>query len=467
MKYTHTVTCWLSACVLAFLGSLSCRAETNHVYILTGQSNSLGAVKGSPASAEQLEHYKSEALLWNGNMQRDSGEPFEKSPEWKTVAPQLPDYHGGLCMGPEYGFGSMMQRRGWHAAAGDRICVIKASLDGGGNSHWCSDAASYKSLVDSATKALAALKGKPVVHELLYLQGESDSGNEISAAPERFVSLMTRLPKDIGKSGLKQAVVGECATWGGKDGEHQGKKTVQLMHELSLKKKNIGWVRTRDLPKITVGDNMQVHYNGHAQIAIGARYAYAVALLEKLPVGCVRGDDPEARLDSPAAWWGGKLPKPDRVVSWDISAANVSEEKLGKNWTVGGLSVEDPFGGCVTVKLAGTSATLTLGKKGISLLGEGDLVLQVPLSVSADQTWKLAEGRHLTIGTESSPVALSGSARISLQVNQGAKLEMHLTAAPEVTWLLPAPLPDAVLSVDGKPARFVQQGDAYIIKPSE
>ncbi len=467
MKYTHTVTCWLSACVLAFLGSLSCRAETNHVYILTGQSNSLGAVKGSPASAEQIEHYKSEALLWNGNMQRDSGETFEKSPEWKTVAPQLPEYNGGLCMGPEYGFGLMMQRRGWHSAAGNRLCIVKASLDGGGNSHWCADAASYKSLVNSATAALADLKGKTVVHELLYLQGESDSGDEIPAAPERFINLMTRLPKDIKKGGLKQAVVGECATWGGKDTEHKGMTTVRLMRDLAAKKKNIGWVRTRDLPKITNGDSLQVHYNGAAQLAIGARFAYAVALLEKLPTGSVRNDDPEARVDSTAAWWGGKLPNEEKVASWDISAANVTEEKVGKSWSVAGLSIEDPISGCVTLKAASPKASLTLGKKGITLRDTGDLSLQLPLTIASNQTWSLAAMRHLSIGSASAPVTLSGSARISLRIERGAKLELHLTDAPEVSWSLPSPLPDAVLTIQGKPAQFVQQGGVYFIKPSE
>ena len=53
--------------LLAFVGwLLGCVTQavpTNHVYILTGQSNSLGAVKGSPASPEQLEKYSSKGLL--------------------------------------------------------------------------------------------------------------------------------------------------------------------------------------------------------------------------------------------------------------------------------------------------------------------------------------------------------------------------------------------------------------------
>lgn len=42
---------------------------------------------------------------------------------------------------------------------------------------------------------------------------------------------------------------------------------------------NMGWVPTRDLAKITSGDNMGVHYDGKSQITIGARYAYEAARL--------------------------------------------------------------------------------------------------------------------------------------------------------------------------------------------
>ena len=421
--------------VLIGLCGLYCNAvgapAVNHVYILTGQSNSLGAVKGSPAGEEQLERYKSAGKLWNGNMERNTGKCFETSPEWSRVAPQKPEYNGGLCMGPEYGFCSMMERRGWHSGKGGQICVIKASLDGGGNSCWLPNSPGYKSLLDTVKTALGALKGKVQVHELLYLQGESDKGNEVTEAPKRFLSLLSRLAKESRQAALKRAVVGQCATWSGKEAQQAGKTTAQLMEALAEKSKNIGWVRTRDLPKITKGDNMGVHYNGTAQLAIGARYAYAAALLEKLPLpGAVRNDDPEASLERPRAWFkdeaaaGGGAK--EELLIWDIAAAN-GEDTLKGDVSCSGVVVEDPISGCVVVNAEdGKKPQLSIGERGITLK-EADMSLQCPVLLTADQTWKLEDGRKLTIGSPDKPVDFRGSCKVTIEAASGASVTLYVT----------------------------------------
>ena len=449
----------------ALLGASAVVAQSNHVYILTGQSNSLGAVKGTPATAEQLERYKSDGLLWNGNMVRSTGERFEKSPSWSTVAPQLPNYAGSLCMGPEYGFCSMMQRHKWHTAKADKVAVIKASLDGGSNSCWLPDAPGYKSLSTTVKEALAALQGRYQAHALLYLQGESDrTDEEITGAPARFLSLLTRVGKETKKGTIKFAVVGECATWNGRENKNTaGNTTAGLLGDMARKKKNVGWVRTRDLTKITAGDSMGVHYDGKSQITIGARYAYAVATLEKLPFSPVRNDDPKASLDSPAAWWGGKAPQADQVATWDVAAANVAEEKVVKDWSVGGIVVDDPFSGRILLLAANKNKPhVSIGAKGI-VLKQGDLSMQLPVTVAADQSWELAEGRTLSIGSEESPVSLDGSACVSVKLEPGATLQLHLSGLPQVRWVLPSPLPDAQITVAGKPAKFTQQGEYYTL----
>ncbi len=406
-------------------------SSVNHVYILTGQSNSLGAVKGSPAGEEQLEHYKSTGKLWNGNMKRDTGECFESSPEWVPAAPQLPEYNGGLCMGPEYGFCSMMERRSWHNGKGGQVCVIKASLDGGGNSCWLPNSPGYKSVLNTVKKALAALKGKVQVHELLYLQGESDKGDEITEAPKRFLSLLSRLAKDSKQTALKRAVVGQCATWSGREEQQAGKTTAQLMEAMAGKNKNIGWVRTRDLPKITKGDSMGVHYNGAAQLVIGARYAYAAALLEKLPLpGAVRNDDPAASLESPGAWFkdgtAGKEGAKEELLIWDIAAAN-GEDTLKGDISCSGVVVEDPIAGCVVVNAEkGKKAQLSIGGKGITLK-EADMSLQCPVLLTADQTWKLEDGRKLTIGSPDKPVDFRGSCKVTIEAAPGASVMLYVT----------------------------------------
>lgn len=428
----------------------------NYVYILTGQSNSLGAVKGSPATAEQLARYASEGLLWSGNMVRDTGKPFDASPSWKKVQPQLPEYNGSLCMGPEYGFAHIMQRHGWHTAGRDCVCVIKASLDGGGNTFWTPGKPAYITLSNTVKNGLAALQGQTRVSALLYLQGESDKGEEISRAPVRFAELKARLQKEV-KKGLKYAVVGECATWHGKDAKDaSGNTTAQLMHAFSQKKKDIGWVRTRDLTKITSGDSMGVHYDGISQISIGARYAYAVALLEKLPLGFVRGDAPQAPLDSAAAWWGNKVPKEGDVISWDVSSCR-GAESLHKNMAVGGLVVEDPVAGVVEIA-ASAGCELQVGAQGIELK-EGDLTLHLPLVTAEAQTWTLAGGRTLKLK------ALKGKGTITLQAPEDAALELELEKAPLQSWVLPEKCPQVKATIGGKPAHFVKRNEVYKLEP--
>lgn len=440
-------------------------AQSHHVYILTGQSNSLGAVKGTPATTEQLERYKSEGLLWNGNMVRATGEKFEKKPRWTTVAPQLPKYTGSLCMGPEYGFCSMMQRHDWHTSKGDDVAVIKASLDGGSNSYWLPDAPGYKSLSSTVKIAMDSLKGHSQLHALLYLQGESNSTEEeITQAPARFLSLLTRLGKETKKGIIKLAVVGECATWDGKESKNAaGDTTAKLLEDMASKKKNVGWVRTRDLTKIKSGDSMGVHYDGISQITIGARYAYAVAVLEKLPFSPTRSDDPQAVLDSPAAWWGGKAPSREQTATWDIAAANVAYEKVSRAFSVAGIVVDDPFSGQIRLFASVEGkARASIGAKGV-ILKRGDIFFQLPMEVAEDQTWKLAEGCILAIGSANEPVSLDGTVCISVHAAPGSSLRLHLTKLPQTRWALPTPLPDAQITVDGRPAKFTKQGEFYTI----
>lgn len=436
----------------------------NYVYILTGQSNSLGAVKGSPADEEMLEAYASKGQMWNGNMVRNTGECFETSPKWQPVVPQLPRY-GNLCMGPEYGFSYMMHRHGWHTEKNNKLYIIKASLDGGGNSFWLAGGAAWKSMTRTISKALSKLKGETRVQALLYLQGESDKGDEISQAPERFLSLRERLKKSLKKgSALRYAVAGECATWSGRDEKDaQGNTTAQLMYAMTTGNKDVGWVRTRDLSKITSGDKMGVHYDGKSQITIGARYAYAVAVLENLPLGSVRGDDPSAMLDTPAAWWGDKLPGEEDVAVWDVSAANTVDH-LARELKLAGVRVADPFSGAAIVESAGKKALLSLGAEGVALDG-GDLELRCSVETRGDQTWKVAPGKSLRLGSAQAPVSLHGSACITLSGGPSSTVELHLSAAPSQKWKLGAPAPRVIATIKGKPAVLKKEGASYELVP--
>ena len=94
MKPTPFCRSLLYACLAAALISAA-EAKTLQLYILTGQSNSLGAVKGSPASVEMLEQYKSDGStkFWHNNFNKNTGNSVDYNPppssSWGSVAPQV------------------------------------------------------------------------------------------------------------------------------------------------------------------------------------------------------------------------------------------------------------------------------------------------------------------------------------------------------------------------------------------
>ena len=90
---------------LLFLCLVSvCSEKELKIFLLTGQSNSLGAVKGSPASPELLKKYEPKnTLYWNENFGQREGVFPGASTSWEQGRPAMPRYNGSLCMGPEYG----------------------------------------------------------------------------------------------------------------------------------------------------------------------------------------------------------------------------------------------------------------------------------------------------------------------------------------------------------------------------
>lgn len=438
-----------------------------HVYFLTGQSNSLGSVKGSPASQELLDLYattQDEAMLWNGNMNKNNGalhEP-EATRVWKPVQPQNPVYNGNACMGPEYGFASVMQRKGWNTATiggvDHDIAVIKTSLDGGDNTYWVKGTAAYNSIVSSIKTAIGQLpEGTQIdISGLMYLQGESDRTNtaDITEAKQRYLNFLTNLSGDLKEAGinadaiLANSVVGEPATWNGSDNTSGGTTTAKELLALSKENANVDYVYTRDMTKITSGDSMGVHYDGKSQITIGARYAYAMAIQQGMDVaadGRVRsqayGDtsvgETAVSLNEARAWWSNDsswtpAALANEVAVWDVSSANM-EDTLSGDLAVKGIRVEDPFRSSVVIKnKSGADATLSVGAAGIELQ-RSDLNVQTKLATTADQTWKLADKRTLSING-----AVSGDHTISLENSTGSGTANVVLGAADTahSWVL-------------------------------
>lgn len=422
-----------------------------HVYFLTGQSNSLGTVRINPAPQELRDLYattQDEAMLWNGNMKKSDGTLYEPEATrvWKAVVPQAPTFNGNLCMGPEYGFAYMMEKKGWDTATVNGvdhdIAIVKCSLDGGENAYWVKGTAAYNSIVNSIKTAVGQLpEGAQIdVSGLMYLQGESDRANtaDITEAKQRYLNFLTNLSGDLKAAGinadaiLTDSVVGEPANWKGNDNTSGGTTTAKELLALSKENENVDYVYTRDMTKITGGDDLGVHYDGKSQLTIGARYAYATAIQKGLNVsadGRVRsqqyGDtqlnETPVSLNEARAWWRNAdetawstTALANEVVVWDLSSAN-QEDTLNGNLAVKGIRVEDPFRDTVVIKNAGSAdATLSVGEAGIQLQ-RSNLSLQTKVATTADQTWDIAAGRTLNISN-----ALSGNHTIALQNSTGS-----------------------------------------------
>ncbi len=504
----------LSAWLVGAFCSVSAVKETNYIYLLAGGANALGAVRDGALTKEQISNYKSFSYLWNGNMDNKG------APNWSVVAPQHPvqkepEEEGKppvLSMGPEYGFCNMMQRRKWHSAPGEYVRVIKGAIDDpSGNECWERDGKAYNSFIRSMAAAAGSndLKGRSVIRAFLWLNGEEEKGDRIPSVVQRFQDMLSRMDKDMRngepplkageeppkeagtgkkvvpkvlKKGMpKLVIVGENAAPQAGDIDEDGKTVVKLMHNfVQKKKKTMGWVRTRDLERI--GNSKK--YNGRSQLAIGARFAYATAILEGLSIPFSRNDVVGAALNTPAAWWAGKMPQPDSVALWDISSANNAKKKaetaetkqkkettetISADWAVGGIEVEDPFAENVVIepKDAAAPAKIQLGSSGIRVKN-ADLTLKVPVEATTNQTWEIKSGRVICLGDKDKPVQLSGNACISLQAMSNASLELHLTALPTVTWSLPPQPIKTDITVGGKPAKMVKQDDgSYTIILSE
>lgn len=285
--------------LLAFAGTLS--AKTFTVFILCGQSNSLGAIKGNPADEEKMKP-EPKMLFWHKNFGGYCRGP--KSTEWGKIEPQK---EAQIVMGPEYGFGQMLQKKANKKYPPATTGILKASRDGGGNGNWLKpgdenscpprsdDYLGYNNLISAAQESFAALEKKGFdrveVAALLYLQGESNSGKEVPEAGTRFKKFYNNLKNDLAKlkiKGLKistakmVAIIGEPATFWDKETEFEGTTTSKELKKIAeANKKIFVYVPTRDLPKIKKGDNMGVHYEGNSQIKIGHRFAEAYLNLTK------------------------------------------------------------------------------------------------------------------------------------------------------------------------------------------
>lgn len=269
------------AMIVIFTMSFIPRAEAKHirVYLLTGQSNSLGTTANKkdddpanpPASAIDQEI----PFYWSNRSTRAGDGPAviigNSGGKITTLQKQQGEGKNTTFWGPEIALGRALYTEGKRD-----FLIIKASRGGGGNKFWIKDQQMYKHVLKTVQGAAADLEKRGHTFEivcLLYVQGESNASKEAKVAGQRFADLLDQLRKDLPNAKNMQAVIGGIAAGGANRDE-----TRKQQKELAEKRDDILYFSNLDL-KGQLYDRL--HFDKKAKLEIGRRFAQAVKKLEK------------------------------------------------------------------------------------------------------------------------------------------------------------------------------------------
>lgn len=262
-----------------FVTTASVRAAHLKLFILTGQSNSLGTTDGDGAEpspgadpADAAVRFYWHNLASVAKSLGDSGGTFT------TLREQQGGFYKGSAThwGPEFGFARRLHRAGVRDFG-----LIKASRGGGGNSFWAKTAADhhmYDHVVKTVTAAAADLTRQGHTFEivgLLYLQGESDAPAEAAIADTRIKELADHLRRDLPNAQALHTVIAGIAASGAT------RDTVRAKHAaVAAGAGQFSFFSTTDLR-----DQMpdRLHFNKPAKLAIGERFAEAWLRTTKPP----------------------------------------------------------------------------------------------------------------------------------------------------------------------------------------
>lgn len=256
----------------AALATLLCSARAAHykVFVLTGQSNSLGTTNGaeadvSPGSDPADTRVK---FFWS-NVADATSSIGNSGGAFASLQAQQGGYYAGSSThwGPEIGFVRTLVRAGV-----ENVAIVKASRGGGGNTNWSKAAGGhmYGHVVNTVTAAAQALSANGDTFEiagLLYLQGESDTAAEADIAGSRFQELVDSLRGDLPNASAMTAVIGGIAAPG------TTRDTVRARQEaLAAASSTIDYFPNLDLQS-QVMDGL--HFNKAAKLRVGERFAQA------------------------------------------------------------------------------------------------------------------------------------------------------------------------------------------------
>lgn len=241
------------------------------LFVLTGQSNSLGTTNGGEVDPTSGADPADTHIKFYWHNVADAETTIGTS---GGVFKPLQDQQGGVYAGsathwgPEMNFGRMLYRAGVR-----NFGIIKASRGGGGNTLWskADGGHMYSHVVKTVNSATATLTANGDTFEivgLLYLQGESDSTAEASEAGTRFKTLVDNLRADLPNAANLHGVIGGIAAAG------TARDTVRANHSaIGASTPYIDYFSNLDLQSQTAADGL--HFHKAAKLRVGERFAQA------------------------------------------------------------------------------------------------------------------------------------------------------------------------------------------------
>jgi lysophospholipase L1-like esterase len=264
--------------------------QTLKIFVLTGQSNSLGTLgttdttmRHGAIGTHPAEQAGGVPFYWDnrsdGTTTGDAA--LGKSSGWSVVGAQTGGVYAGNDdhWGPEVGFARMLWNAGYR-----HFAIVKASRGGGGNGFWqkgSEDDHMYQHVVATVNAALADLPAGYEAHRiagLLYVQGESNNATEASEAGTRFSELLANLKADLPGAASITGVFGEIA---GSGATRDTTRSAQLT--LANSRADIGYAESTGLA-VHNQDGLSVHYDAESEILLGERMAAEVIGIDALPV---------------------------------------------------------------------------------------------------------------------------------------------------------------------------------------
>lgn len=258
--------------IILLIFALGAVASGKHykLFVLTGQSNSLGTTAGGevdPTSGSDPadQHVK---FFWHNVV--DATESLgDSGGVWTTLQDQQGGKYPGSAThwGPEINLARTLYRAGVRDFG-----IIKASRGGGGNTNWSKANGNgghmythVVSTVNAATSALTEGGDDFDIVGLMYLQGESDSSGEANIANTRLGELATNFKSDLPKATTMHTVIGGIAAAGGT------RNTVRA-RQAALAEGNgtMSYFENLDLQG-NLYDNL--HFDKAAKLTVGKRFA--------------------------------------------------------------------------------------------------------------------------------------------------------------------------------------------------